>query len=372
MITQADLDRALARINQEFTTLKNLLAQPAPDPAPTGVKLPTAVHRYLTTGPSPAVDFYDLQRWADFRRTDFPATSEVYLYISTAEVTGDKNGWTWPLPPGQIKDAYRAHRADSLVTRGTGNDVTNLLNLANPDLISTIVKDQLYVMQTTQADGVYLDEIDQTWEWGYPGSTPREYPTLTVWKDAVANLVERLAAGLHAVGKKLWINLGADYRSLNPWQRRLIDAADGINIEHFVGREAVGEPPSTTATDWITQTGFVHDVEKLGKAVHVHCSSATQSVVDYAYVSWLLATEFRGSFTASGLVAPGKSDYSGRLANPSPSLVASATALGAPQGPFVVQTSGLRSRAFSHGALTVNPLPNSSVAGIAPGGWRFA
>lgn len=371
MITQADLDRAYNHILQaaslEFEGLKNQLGQPAP----TGVRLKTALHRYLVTGPKPTVDYYDLQRWADFRRTDFPATSEVYLYISTAEVTGDKEGWTWPLPPGQIKDAYRAHRADGLVTRGTGNDVTNLLNLANPDLISTIVKDQLLVMQITHADGVYLDEVDQTWEWGYPGMTPREFPTIAEWQVAMANLVEKLAAGLQGVGKKLWINLGADYSATNPWQKRLISAADGINIEHFIGREAVGQPPSTTATDWVSQVGFLRDVEWLGKAVHVHCSSSKQSVVDYAYVSWLLGTEFRGSFTASGLIANGSSDYSGTLAVPTPSLVASATALGTPYGPFVTQGSALRTRTFAKGALTVNPTPGS-ILGMGPRTWRFA
>jgi len=175
------------------------------------------------------------------------------------------------------------------------------------------------------------------------------------------NLVAVMAGKLHSLGKKLWINLGADYDTADAVQADIVRTADAINIEFFVGREGVQQPVATGA-DWLRQVNFLQAVEQSGKQLHAHVSSVTQAVVDYGFGSWLMGTRFLGSFSAS-------LDYSGAIQRPTPSLVTRAQALGNTTGPMV-PVGSLYRRGFEHGSVEINP-SNLGVDGLPARAWRI-
>lgn len=361
-VSKADLDAArqdiLDKTNARFDALAKLVT---PDPPPPPTPAPVvrwATHRYFGNGPKPAdASFFDLQQYQGFQRSEYPAGAQLFAYLTTCSRKSDAVGWTTPLTTGEIMDSMLAHYpSGSLVTRKNGDDT--LLNLVNPDVLARF--ETSAVADAGPFDGIYLDEVDLKM-WGYSGVYPREFPSEAAWAGAHRALVLRLSAALHNRGKKLWVNLGADYDLSNPVQLEIVKAVDGVNIEFFVGREGVSQAVATGA-DWLRQTRFVRECEVLGTPVHVHASTIFQPVVDYAFGSWLIATEFRGSFTASR-------EYSGAFIKPSPYLVYTAGTLGAPIG--AVRSNGINyERPFQGGVLEINS-QTVSRGGLAPMTWRI-
>lgn len=345
-LTKADLDAAHTRIvdevGQEFERLASLITPPPPPPA---VHVKFANHRYWGSGPYPAADFYDLQE-GSWDRAKIPATAEIYREVTTAR-NAEPLGLRQFLPPARVPDAWLAHHRDtgSAVWRSANSPEGDyLLNVGNPELIAAIVGNLDNITQ--RYHGLYLDEIDNQM-WGYGGALPREFATVPEWQAAHLKLVQAVAAELHRLGRKLWINLGADYDISDPWQRALVDAVDGINIEHFVSRAAVSMAPATGIA-WHQAVKFTNDAEKLGKQVHAHASGVYQPYIDYAFVSWLAGTEFLGSFSAS-------LNYSGELYMPTQTLVDAAKRLGPPLESYVKHADGSVTRSFTNGGLIVNP-----------------
>lgn len=355
MITPDDLNAARARLLQladvvqaVFDELDGKLDPPTPPAAP---NIRYATHRYLASGPIPQnATFFDAQDWEGFKQAAWPLNVERYLFASIIKRPGDERGWTQYLPPGFVTDVDLAIRTDN------GNPVwrvTNggdyLLDLSNPGLRRKMVETHVARVIERGAAGAYADEVDQTWTWAWPDIPGiRQFPTLDSWRAAQLSLYTELADALHVKGKKLWINLGADYDISNPWQNALVKKVDGINIEFFVGRDGV--KMNTAMGETVLQAlRFIRSVEQqpYGKAVHVHASTSDQTVVNYAFGAWLLATEFRGSFTAS-------LDYNGAFLAPSRYFMEAASKLGNPVGNFVGLTSGALFRTFEHGHVVVN------------------
>lgn len=343
-LTKADIlaarDALVARVGTEFDALAAKLDPAPPVGGDPGIKF--AAHKYAWPGTAAPAEFsfYDLQAGPSTHPETF--SGERYRYASTARVNDDPGGLTQLLKPALVGDSWLAHSGGKPIARGN----QNLLDLGDIGLI-TAVKTNLPNLLVGY-DGLYLDEVDQTYLWGWPlAGAPTEFPTVSQWQAAMLAFVRAIAEGVHQIGKKLWINLGADYSTLNPWQVGLVTAADGVNLEHFVGRQAVGMPPAVGA-EWVSPVDFLEDVEGFGKQVHVHASSTTQTTVDYAFASYLLATQFRGSFSASV-------DYAGAVWTPSSALLASARNLGAPLGVYSISGPGIRSREFVNGRVDVNP-----------------
>jgi hypothetical protein len=343
-------DRLLAGILDELDERFNELLAKIEDSVPEGPRIKFATHRYLQTGPIPVVDFYDLQDGPYLnRQSEYPLGAETYRYVTTVCRPTDDLGWTQFAKPDELRPFVATVKGTTTPVTRPNNGGEFLLNLHDDNLMALIL-----ARLTTRVDefeGLYLDEVDQTWLWGYPKSgLITQYPDLADWRAALLRLVGNLHASLVQLGKKLWINLGADYDISNPWQSALVNVVHAVNIEHFVGREKVAQPP-TTGQDWQRQVAFVEAVELLGKAVHVHAStSGNQKVVDFAFVSWLLATQFHGSFSAS-------LDYPGSIIKPSTTLEGNARQLGAPAGrPVQYGSSGSTwKRAFQGGTVYVNP-----------------
>ena len=353
MLTKADLESSrnyiLARVNAEFDALSAKLNPPASD---LGVKF--AAHRYFWSGPVVAgMSFRDLQAGPSVNPASF--TGEKYRYASTARIqppsaSSDQSGWTELLRPGLVGDGWLAHANGKPVTRNSGSQ--SLLDLGDLGLISAVQSNLPNLL--SGYDGLYLDEVNQELMWGWP-VYPVEFSTPVSWRTTLSYFVARLSTTLRSLNKKLWINLGADYDASDPWQASLIQSADGINIEQFVGREMSGYPPAT-GPEWLRQVNFLQQVEASGKQVHVHAASATQSVVDFAFGSYLLGTGFLGSFSAS-------STYDGAVTLPSPGLLAAARKLGAPTGAYtmVASTAG---RSFTNGSVSVNLNTETTTVGL--------
>lgn len=348
--THAD---ATEKMNDLRTRLGALLAKwdapapPQPEPAP---RLRFALHRYDNTQPSvpDGFDVYDLQR--GYSRPG--PNAETYLYATIVRSYGDAAGYRQFLPPSQVPDSQCAHLdSTTLVTRPKNTDT--LVNFDNTAWQTAAIANIIRQCKEAGATGVYHDEVDWTYIYAWPvlrgtGKRCVEMPNEQAWQNSWVRWLRRLGTELNASGLKLWANLGANYSASDPWQRSILDCVDAINIEFFVGREGVGQPPNTAAESWVGVLNFISSAQSLfDTKVHVHCSSLNQAVVDYAFASWLLVTDFRGTFSAS-------LEYGDVTKTPTAELVIKAKMLGRPFG-FGQAASGYWRREFEKGVLLVNP-----------------
>lgn len=361
-VTQADLDAAqadiLAKVNDRFAALGKLVPVPPPPPPPSN-RIYFASHRFYLGGPKPQADFYDLQQGPGLLLTDFfPA--ETYRYATTARSLQDPDGYRQLLPPSQTGAANYLVPASGggVVHRSSNGD--SLLNISSPALMAGIVANLQAL--TKGFNGLSLDEVDETWAYGYPGySTTGIWTTPQQWADAMVTFVGAIASRLHTLGKKLWINASTvGNEPTNPFLTAVTNAADGVNIEFFA---VLPGGAMMTGTRFLQSVDRLAVIESAGKEGHAHVPTASQLVTDYGFGAYLLGTLFHGSFTSS-------SDNSGAFTKPSPDLLTAAQALGQPKtGRFLAAGTGYATRNFQAGTVTVN---HTGTAGTLPvGGVRI-
>lgn len=312
---------------------------PAPDSGITLLR--KACHRYWGSGPTPAADLYDLQdsQWLDL--SAFSQSAKKFRYVTTA-YSPDARGDRQFIIPGQSAP-YRAKYKSSLISRPVNSDV--LLNIASSAYRSLAVANIKNIV--TGFDGLYMDEVDDTWINGYPSfPVSSDWDGLTGWRNAMVLFVQQISTELHSLNKKLWINLGSGKSLDDPWKKTIVSAADAVNVEYFIGKDKLGLSPDQNS-DWLNRIDDLAAIEQLGKPVHVHCSSFAPWLIDYAFLSWLMGTQFLGSFTASV-------DYTGDVFLPSGGLWLSASKLGRPMAPMGTSSIGYVRR-FEHGVVYVNP-----------------
>jgi hypothetical protein len=342
------------------TFVASLTVDPVPVPVPP-VPTPTAVirsavHRYWLQGPIPTVDFYDLQdsQWIDM--TKFPSTAKKFRYVTTCcSPTTDAPGDRQFLKPN-VSSPYIAKDTNGRpITRTANKDL--LLNVGSPDLRNIIVNNIKNLVRpggVDKFDGLYMDEVDDTWIYGYPGFG--RSGGVATWQNDMLNFVADVSNELHRLKKQLWVNLGLTGTGSNGWRNAIISYADAINIEYFVGKDKLNEQPDTD-TDWLNRMKLLADIELMGKPVHAHCSSENGPTIDYAFASWLMGTEFRGSFCASV-------DYTGDVYGTTTARMTAARQLGRPLGPMGTVLTGYV-RNFEHGNVYVNPFSHN-MAGMEP------
>jgi hypothetical protein len=365
---QEESDRR-ATVDAEFAARDAVLSGQARDlsvalqnyqPTEPSVRIRFAQHKYNNSKPIDvsAFDVYDLQRGFTLTGERKPGT-ELYIYATTVRRPSDKDGLTQFLKPHLVPDTWCAHTpTGGLVTRTRGEGPEVLINIAVAQWRAMAIPNIVDEVVRYDATGLYVDEVDAWWKYAWTAiatTGAREFKTESWWRSMWLQFLSELAGALHAKGKKLWINLGADYNLADLWQSAVVDIVDAVNIEFYTGREGVGAGPTTTSDGWLSQGAFVRFVEERGKPVHVHSSSLDQKVTDYAFTSWLLHTEFLGSFSAS-------LDYGGTFAFPDGALWTKAQALGRPVGKRENDpTIQGFSRAFEHGTVRVKP---SSATGL--------
>ena len=354
------LARVSAQHEEDMTVLRSKLDSllqdwPTTPPPPTAAPgLRFAVHKYDNTTPVDfsAASFYDLQRGYRVGATPRSTDQELYLYVTMVKRPGDENGYTQFLKPSVILEEWLAHfKAEpwSHVTRSINGGDT-LINISNAQWQAKAIANVVSEVLAHNATGLYLDEVDWSLSFGWPIVKDHpclEFPSDREWRAALLQFVQRLAGELHVHGKKLWINHGANAWVDPEWHNNILRSVDAVNSEFFIGREGVGDPPAKMGNGWEEQTSYVAEAEKLGLAAHVRCSSTNQSVVDYAFLSWLAVTSFRGSFSAS-------SNYAGPIARPSMELLSKAYALGRPIAGYASSAYGYY-RQFEKGVVRVNP-----------------
>lgn len=329
-------------------------------PEPTRIRF--AQHKYNNSTPTDfgVFDVYDVQRGFKFTGTSMlKPQAELYIYATIVRRPSDPDGLTQFLPPRLVPDSWCAHTpTGGLVTRTRGEGTEVLVNFAVAQWRAQAIPTIVEAVVLHNATGLYLDEVDAWWKyaWTSIASTgAKEFKAEAYWRNMWVTFLKELADALHARGRKLWVNLGADYNLADPWQSALFEIVDAFNIEFYTGREGVGAGPTTTNDGWLSQGAFVALVEQRGKPVHVHSSSLDQKVTDYAFCSWLLHTEFLGSFSASR-------DYGGTFAFPDGAVWTKAQALGSPVGKREPDsTINGFSRAFEHGSVRVKPSTASGV-----------
>jgi hypothetical protein len=367
-----DLNSEHARLKEDWVTLGSSidttferLRTKLDTPIEPERKIRFASHRYLTTGPiDQESSFFDVLDYPDINRAVWPEGAERYRYATYVKRPDDELGQGQFLPPEDILPTEIArNRSDGDQVYRATNGGDYLYDLENSSLRIEAVNHLVEEVVLKGFTGVYLDEVDQTW-WGWPGfSGASSFPTEHDWRARIFDWVRELSATLHENGKKLWVNLGADYDLTNPWQAQIVRLTDSVNIEHYVGREAVRMGP-TVGSDWLRQGRFVRDCEKIGKPVHVHASTTTQWVVDYAFASWLIWTELIGSFSAS-------IEYSGTVYRPQPGRLETLRRLDLPkEDGYQDLVSGLFHRKFQNGTLQVNPTTETR-AGLASRSFRI-
>lgn len=329
---------------------------PVPVPTPTTAVIRSAVHRYWLQGPIPNVDFYDLQdsQWIDM--TKFPSTAKKFRYVTTCcSPTTDAPGDRQFVKPN-ISSPYVARATNGAVITRTANK-DSLLGIESSALRKLIVDNIKNLVRpggVDKFDGLYMDEVDDTWTYGYPGFT--RAGGVAAWQNDMVNLVADVSNELHRLGKQLWINLGLTGTSSTAWRNTMINLADAINIEYFIGKDKLNQQPDVN-DDWIYRVGLLADIENMGKPVHAHCSSENGATIDFAFASWLMGTQFRGSFCASV-------DYTGDVYGTLNARMTAARQLGRPTGPMGTVSTGYV-RNFEHGSVLVNPF-SRNMAGMAP------
>lgn len=358
--TKAELMSMMSDLNSAQSKLDQMISGYDDKPPLPVVRF--AQHKYdnSTVTDIGAFDVYDLQ--PGYQLTGIPRpNSEMYLYATMCRRPSDPEGLTQFLKPFLVPLEQCCHTADGQLVRRTSsgdippaianpNTLDTLINISDPSWKGKAISSAVRFCQASGATGLYLDEVDQQLSWAWKMTLSRgckEFPTPDSWRKALMSFVIDLCSALNTAGLNLWINLGADSTQMT-WVNLLNTHVDAVNTEFFVGREGVGQQVATVDNGWLSQVEAVAVTEDVyGRAAHVHCSSTKQSVVDYAFSSWLMATEFLGSFSAS-------LDYGGRVSMPTQELVTSAAKLGMPLGAYGTVSTGYV-RLFEHGGVWVNP-----------------
>jgi hypothetical protein len=356
--TKAELEALMDDLESAHVTLDRMITDfddpPSPSPQPT-VKY--AQHQYDNSVPvdlSNGCTFYDTQRGGSFANASpFRFGREVYIYATIVKCVGDPNGFRQFMKPAAVKDGWLARTASgSLISRGSGDNRDLLIDIINPLWQDAAVANIVNEAVIGNVHGVYVDEVDWTNIYPWPllkvGNKVKTMPYDADWQRAWLTFLTKLSQALAEHALKLWINLGANYDINDSWQSQLVNVVHGVNIEFFVGREGVGQPPTNVNDAWLQQGEFVAAVENRGKAAHVHCSSNTPDVINYAFLSWLMFTQFNGSFSA-GLT------YGGRAVFPDSALASLADLLGSPTTGVMGTVSTGYARSFQHGTVFVNP-----------------
>lgn len=348
-LTQADLNAAqadiLAKVNDRFAALGKLVSPdpvpvpPPPPGPPVTYDIRFAVHRYWLGGPIEQADVYDLQAGQYLDLSKFPTSSAKYRYVSTARVLNDTAGDTQFAVPSMLAGLVMVDSSGRPISRDNGND--QLLNLASPMLRSLIVQNLPVMLKGF--DGLYIDEVDKTWLYGYPGTAPAGL-TEASWQYQMVDFVTAVTGAVRALGKRVWVNLGGNQLTEWAFVSNVIKAVDAVNIEYFVGREKLGKTPAT-GSDYQQIVQLLDLIERTySKPCHVHVSTTSQAVTDQGFLAWLLGTQFRGSFTAS-------LDYGGDTLRPSATLLSQARKLNGPLENYAI-VNGVYTRKFNNGSVT--------------------
>jgi hypothetical protein len=209
-------------------------------------------------------------------------------------------------------------------------------------------------------DGVYLDEINEYLDFaGYLVPTD-DY--LNDYRFQLAQLayIQHVAGALRSAGLECHVNLASND---NQWRKNVMAAVDGSHVEFGFVQWTVNSPDawhvaSAENGQFKSQLDWLAWNEKAGKVTACQADAKTQAEVDYALTCLLLATTGKARFAARK-----NQSYGAGQGWWTPAMD-TAKLLGQPKAPYVTQPSGLCTREFETGRVTVNP--NERPVGTMP------
>jgi hypothetical protein len=342
---QGRVDTALLNIDVQLSdaveassSIRNLIeqyGQADPVPAPTAPWLARDMLWYTPDTPPRATDY------ATFVLQDSPTVKSqiaavkpaaTWRYASpVAKAPADPPGNIQCLPPSQIQSAW--------MQTGTRRDwAGNTQYFINPGNLAYISAVAAYLpghVKDAGFDGVMIDEVNYDPRWTFANSTV----TAAQHRADQLKFLAALRPALRDRGLKLMVNLGG----MDPtWVSNVAATVDAIWIEQYVGRELSGYPPQV-GDNWLqTQRTLLN----LPVPFMVNVASASQSVIDYGFLSYLLIAREGDRFGSQ----PGGN---GAPAYVTQTLWQQAVALGRPTAsPTLFTTSGIRR--FEHGTVSVS------------------
>ncbi len=193
-------------------------------------------------------------------------------------------------------------------------------------------------------DGVFIDDVNPTLRYHHDAADVRELPTDEAYAAATGQALAAIVPRIRILGRLVYANLGAwsDYgEQVRPWLRHL----DGALDEQWVKFDARRGSGYRDEAGWTRQVANVADASAAGVDVMTITRSARtdRGAARYGYASALLAS--RGQVLFSFAPDYHTETWSGDYERD----------LGPPTGPMETDESGLRSRAFQHGRVVVNP-----------------
>ena len=203
-------------------------------------------------------------------------------------------------------------------------------------------------------DGVFGDDALTTFKY-HSDATLAEAPTDAALQAGEEALISKAATALHAMGKKLVVNINGSTDNLAVWTR-WSQIADGAMLEHFAHWGTDPNSSSNYLWDWGSR-GWTAGVTALGTSplnVAVTTSADTDDrSYRYGLASFLLANGGHGAFTAvdSYKKAPWRPEQSWDL--------------GYATVPYV-KVGAAYTRAFPKGFVAVNPSKDYTVTITLP------
>lgn len=197
--------------------------------------------------------------------------------------------------------------------------------------------------------GIYLDEINEFQDYaGY--RVPGNYATEYRFQIAQTAYITSVAAALKAEGFSCHVNLAANPTA---WRQNVATAVDGVEMEFFAVQWTVNAPDAWHVASienkvWREQLDWLAWNEAKGKSTMCQADARSEAQVLYALASMLLVSQGHAVFAAT------KGGYGTGSAWWTPAMD-TAKLLGQPKAPYIPQASGLWTREFEHGRVTVNP-----------------
>lgn len=198
-------------------------------------------------------------------------------------------------------------------------------------------------------NGAYLDEINERLAYaGY--QIPSKYGTDYQFQQAVRAYVEYVSTALRAAGFSCHANLASN---ANAWRDHVAEALDGVCVEFFMAQWTVTDPSawhvaSIENGEWKKQLDWVLWNEIRNKTTICQADARSEAEVTYALASLLLVTSGKALFAAT----KGGAGLTSAWWVPA---MDTALLLGRPLGAYTTQPTGICTRTFEHGVVSVNP-----------------
>jgi hypothetical protein len=218
------------------------------------------------------------------------------------------------------------------------------------------VQDVLNQMGSYPWDGVFLDDVNPTIQYGYCVTCVAKYPSDAAYGAAMTSFVQNVGAQLQAAGKLAIANIGSwpNYSSVtNGWLQYLSGGMDQQFLKWGTTPGTGYQSPDT----WAAQLAELKLAESEGKLFIGVTNSANtdEGAAVYGYATELLGGAGHSLFYMGA-------DWTNETWFPEYDY-----AIGDPLGPESVDANGVHRRVFANGLVLVNPTTSLQTVSLGGG-----